>query len=374
MQRFLPVVLILLAPALLAMPPAARAQPIPGLYVGGGLGANFLENERFRSVTVGGRSLGGAGSIGFDAGWAEVVSVGWGFGNGVRVELEQSYRSNNALSGQLPAGAPSNGYETKYGTMANVLFDLDVGSPYVFPYVGAGVGGQWASYRLRPDRFSGAWYTTGNHDSVDISLAFQAMAGVAFPIQGVPGLSVTAEYRYLGLDGKRKESGTVWISGRGPLPYSVTTSDDDNHSLLLGVRYAFNVPPPPAPLPPAVPVPAPVAAPAPAPARSYLVFFDWDSAALTDRARQIIADAAQNATRVQVTRIEIAGHADRSGTQAINLALSRRRAEAVATELVKLGVARQAIDIQAFGAARPAVPTEAGVREPQNRRVEIVLH
>jgi OOP family OmpA-OmpF porin len=53
-----------------------------------------------------------------------------------------------------------------------------------------------------------------------------------------------------------------------------------------------------------------VAAPAPAPARSYLVFFDWDKATLTERARAIIKVAADNSTRVQYTRIEVNGYTD----------------------------------------------------------------
>ncbi|WP_431268181.1 OmpA family protein [Dankookia sp. P2] len=71
---------------------------------------------------------------------------------------------------------------------------------------------------------------------------------------------------------------------------------------------------------------------APAPARTYLVFFDWDRADLTGRAREIIGEAAQNARRAAVTRIEVAGHADRSGTPAYNQRLSQRRADAVAGE------------------------------------------
>src|SRR4029078_4801522 len=86
-----------------------------------------------------------------------------------------------------------------------------------------------------------------------------------------------------------------------------------------------------APRPPPVIV-APTAQ-APAPARTYLVFFDWDRADLTARAREIITEAAQNARRVQTTRIEVAGHADRSGTPAYNQRLSQRRADAVAAEL-----------------------------------------
>jgi outer membrane protein OmpA-like peptidoglycan-associated protein len=112
---------------------------------------------------------------------------------------------------------------------------------------------------------------------------------------------------------------------------------------------------------------------APAPARTYLVFFDFDRADLTDRARQIIADAARASTAVQTTRIEIAGHADRAGTPQYNQRLSERRAAAVASELERQGVPRSAMVVQAFGESRPLVQTADGVREPQNRRVEIVL-
>jgi OOP family OmpA-OmpF porin len=87
----------------------------------------------------------------------------------------------------------------------------------------------------------------------------------------------------------------------------------------------------------------------------------------------VVAQAAQATTRVQVTRIEVAGHADTSGTPRYNQGLSVRRAQNVAAELVRLGVPRQAITVQGFGDARPLVATGPGVREPQNRRVEIVL-
>jgi outer membrane protein OmpA-like peptidoglycan-associated protein len=103
------------------------------------------------------------------------------------------------------------------------------------------------------------------------------------------------------------------------------------------------------------------------------VFFDFDRADLTDRARAIIAEAAQNAQRSGSARIEVAGHADRSGTPQYNQRLSERRAQVVAAELERRGVARSAMIIQAFGESRPLVPTADGVREPQNRRVEIVL-
>jgi outer membrane protein OmpA-like peptidoglycan-associated protein len=139
--------------------------------------------------------------------------------------------------------------------------------------------------------------------------------------------------------------------------------------VVFGVRYAFNAPPPAV----AVSMPTPTAVPAPAPARSYLVFFDWDKATLTDRAKSIVKEAADNSTHVQVTRIEVNGYTDTSGKPQYNQGLSVRRAQAVAGELVRDGVPKNVIDIQGFGDTHLLVSTGPGVREPQNRRVEIII-
>jgi len=132
----------------------------------------------------------------------------------------------------------------------------------------------------------------------------------------------------------------------------------------------WGAPPPPPPPPAAAPPPPP---PTIAPARTYLVFFDWDRSDLSARASQIIAEAATASTHVQVTRILVNGYTDTSGTPRYNQALSIRRANSVADELVKDGVARSEIDIKGFGETHPLVPTGPGVREPQNRRVEIIF-
>jgi len=108
-------------------------------------------------------------------------------------------------------------------------------------------------------------------------------------------------------------------------------------------------------------------------ARTYLVFFDWDKADLSARAQQIVAEAAQASTHVQTTKIEVNGYTDLSGTAAYNQKLSVRRAESVEAELVKDGVAQGEIEIHGYGESNPLVPTAKGVREPQNRRVEIIL-
>jgi outer membrane protein OmpA-like peptidoglycan-associated protein len=76
---------------------------------------------------------------------------------------------------------------------------------------------------------------------------------------------------------------------------------------------------------------------------------------------------------VQYTKIEVNGYTDTSGTPQYNQGLSIRRAQAVASELVRDGVPRAAISIQGFGETHLLVPTGPGVREPQNRRVEIII-
>jgi iron complex outermembrane receptor protein len=138
-------------------------------------------------------------------------------------------------------------------------------------------------------------------------------------------------------------------------------------------RLAYNfgaAPPPPPPSPPEAVAPPPAAT---IPVRTYLVFFDWDRADLTARARQIVDSAAEASTHVQTTRIEVDGYTDLSGTAAYNQKLSVRRAETVQNELVHDGVPAAEIAIHGYGQSNPLVPTAPGVREPQNRRVEIVL-
>jgi outer membrane protein OmpA-like peptidoglycan-associated protein len=363
----------LLASALLLAPAVASAQPVSGLYIAGGAGLNWLQDADLAATGQLAQQLGLAGrsttaDIRFDLGYAAVVSLGYGFGNGVRAEIEGNWRENEVDSIRGFGGTNAVGGKARsYGVMANVFYDFDVGLDFFVasfrPYVGIGAGYNWREFDdVRASVLGGTVRTDGS----DGRFAYQAIIGAATSLnQYVPGLSFTAEYRFMGtLEHKIETSsggGTFAVSRGG------TESENYNHSLLFGLRYEFNRPQP-------APVVAPVApAAAPAPARTYLVFFDFDRADLTDRARQIIADAAQNSTRTQTTRIEVSGHADRSGTPQYNQRLSERRAQAVASELERRGVPRSAMSIQAFGESRPLVPTADGVREPQNRRVEIIL-
>jgi len=137
------------------------------------------------------------------------------------------------------------------------------------------------------------------------------------------------------------------------------------------IRYHFGGPSE-APAPAAVYTPPPVVAPAPAAPRSYLVFFDFNKSDLTPQAVQIVDQAASNAGPAKVTRLTVTGHTDTVGSDAYNMRLSRRRAESVAARLEKDGIPSSEIEIVAKGKRDLLVPTADGVKEPQNRRVQIV--
>ncbi len=142
----------------------------------------------------------------------------------------------------------------------------------------------------------------------------------------------------------------------------------DFYTGLAGLREALA--PPPAPEPPPEPEPEPVPE-VEMPLDRFQVYFDFDSSAVSPAARRIIEAAAQAAAARGDAPVVVAGHADRSGPSAYNEALSRRRAEAVRAVLAENGVAPERIRIDARGEGDPVVPTDDGVREPQNRRVVV---
>jgi len=270
----------LLAATVMALPLAAQAQPVTGLYVGAGVGVNFLQQESV-SGTVGGIT-GASGQLKSHIGPAGVLSVGWGFGNGLRAEIEGNWMENKfySASGFNANVGSAGGWEQKFGGMVNAFYDFNGLSPWIVPFVGVGVGYE-AVYLTGGQVFGPAGSTTVG-SATKGGFAYQAMLGAAFPIPSAPGLAFTAEYRFMGIAGNRNYSAT-FTSGDVSAGGGVRFTNDYNHAVLLGLRYNFGVAPPPAP------APVPMAAPAPAPARSYLVFFDWDKATLTPRAQQIIA-------------------------------------------------------------------------------------
>jgi OmpA family len=105
----------------------------------------------------------------------------------------------------------------------------------------------------------------------------------------------------------------------------------------------------------------------------FMVFFDTGRATLSPEARRVVAEAAQAYQRTGTAEIQVIGHTDTVGSATYNLELSQRRADAVASELIRDGV--PATDIVTIGRGEEdlLVPTADNVPEPRNRRVEIVV-
>ncbi|OYV30115.1 MAG: flagellar motor protein MotB, partial [Acidocella sp. 20-61-6] len=315
----------LVAATCLALPLAAHAQPVTGPYVSLEAGTSILSPVNYSFP-----SGGGEGKLLSRPSYAGDASLGYGFGDGFRVQLDANLYRNTFHKADDNSGAQTRvtGGQYTYGPMFNALYDFNVGLP-IFPYVGAGVGYQWAKLNRSITDASGN--TIGGTKG---SFAYDIIGGVSYPLAMVPGLSATAEYRFMQLTSSRKYSNGVKLG------------QESSHTFLIGLRYQLFNPPMMAPAP--APAPVPMAAPAPAPARTYLVFFDWDKASLTPRATQIIAQAASDSKTQATTTLDVSGYTDTSGTPVYNQGLSLRRAKAVAAQLVTDGVPGSEIEIHAF--------------------------
>jgi len=111
----------------------------------------------------------------------------------------------------------------------------------------------------------------------------------------------------------------------------------------------------------------------PQPARNFMLFFGNDRAGVTPDGDAVIREAAQAAKANPNARITVAGNADTWGDSAYNRSLSQRRAEAVRDALIRDGVNQASISVVGQGEDALLVSTKDGVREPKNRRVEIIV-
>ena len=318
----------LMAAALIALPMAAQAQsPAPGFYIGAEGGLNWLLNTNVTAATT---TSGGALNtvqVTPQTGWAAGGVIGYDF-VGPRVEIEGVYRQNQTGINAVGVGGFSNQIG-QLGILANLLYDFMPAS-VITPYIGAGAG---------------IGFVDGTSSLSSTVFAYQGMVGLAWNAD--TNLRVSLDGRYYGTSNP-SVNGSSWTN--------------NNFSVMLGVQLKFGetaAPPPP---------PPPMVAPP-----SFMVFFDWDRSNLSAQALNTIKQAAGAYKTKGNARITATGHTDTSGPEAYNMALSLRRANTVKDALVREGVPATAITVIGRGEAGLLVKTADGVREPQNRRVEIVI-
>jgi OOP family OmpA-OmpF porin len=315
---------LMAAAALVALPVIAQAQtPSPGFYIGAEGGVNWLLNF---TAAPNNPALPATINVQPQTGWMAGGVIGYDF-VGPRVELEGIYRNNPTNVG-IP-GTALNNQVGQLAIMANLLYDFMPAS-VITPYVGAGAGIAF----------------------VDSN---QSLGSTVFAYQGIVGLAWNADTNFrVSLDGRYYGTSNPSING--------SNWTNNNFSIMLGLQLKFGetavAPPPP---PPAVAPP------------SFMVFFDWDRSNLSAQALNTIKQAAAAYKSKGNARITATGHTDTSGPEAYNMALSLRRANTVKDALVREGVPATAIAVIGRGEAGLLVKTGDNVREPQNRRVEIVI-
>ncbi|MGE0660176.1 MAG: Lpg1974 family pore-forming outer membrane protein [Reyranellaceae bacterium] len=190
----------------------------------------------------------------------------------------------------------------------------------------------------------------------ELGLGYQFGAGTGTAV------ALQAGYRAEGFWGAGTKSPSFTAAGvTGP------RTDYIFHGPFVRLTATFGAATPVAAAPPPAPAPAPV------PKKNFLVFFDFDRSNITADAQRVITEAAAAAKAGNVSRIQLTGHTDRSGSDQYNMALSLRRGEAVKQALIRQGIPAASIAVIGRGESQPLVPTADGVREPQNRRVEILL-
>jgi len=365
---------VALASTALATPALARDK---AWYVGVEGGAMIVEDIHF-DITTGATVTKDAAQVDHDYGYDVGGNVGYDFGM-FRIEAEVAYKSANVQNWRSTLRTPAfnaaggavfavpGSYNYAGGTSSALSFMLngmlDFGDDDgIQGFVGGGVG----VARIKASKY--ALNTFGSFlDDSDTVFAWQAIAGVRAPI--TDHIDASLKYRFFNAENVK----LVDVAGR--------TLDGRfrSHSLLGGFTYNFGEPPapPPVPVPPA-PAPLPPEPPAPPPAPGpvcspgpFIVFFDWDKSDITPEAASILDNAIGQYANCGNAQVMLAGHADRSGSAQYNVGLSQRRADAVKAYMVAHAIPEAVVTEQAFGESRPRVETADGVREVQNRRVEI---
>jgi peptidoglycan-associated lipoprotein len=102
------------------------------------------------------------------------------------------------------------------------------------------------------------------------------------------------------------------------------------------------------------------------------VHFAFDSALLSDQARLILSNKADYLRTHSEVIITVEGHCDERGTDAYNITLGERRAEAVKNFLVDLGISANRLNTISYGEERPITLGQNESSWAKNRRAQLV--
>jgi OmpA-OmpF porin, OOP family len=320
----------------------------------------------------------------FNSGFNAGVRAGYAWGPW-RFEGEYSYSHNTVSSVTSSVLTSPTGSVHTNAVLANAIYDFTLGWP-VTPHIGAGIGAidVYRNIGGTGTLFSQAPFTetgpTGRVTTLPAgtpftftnslaqsqwSFGYQGIAGIRYMIN--PALALDIDYRYLATP-NQTITGTHVTTPTGCCVFtSAKNVKYQSNNVVASLTMMFGAPPP------AAPPPAPPAPPPPPVHQVYLVFFDWDKYNITPEGMQILEAAAAHWRAGGAVQIQVTGYTDLTGSPGYNQRLSERRANAVATVLERLGIPRNEMIVAGRGMNDPRVPTPLGVREPQNRRVEIVF-
>jgi outer membrane protein OmpA-like peptidoglycan-associated protein len=103
------------------------------------------------------------------------------------------------------------------------------------------------------------------------------------------------------------------------------------------------------------------------------ILFDFDEAELTPGGELQVARLADALRQMPDRNVLIEGHTDSSGSDAYNLELSQRRANAVEDLLIVQGVDPTRVLTRGYGEQYPVAANDSAAGRQQNRRVEVVI-
>ena len=400
----------------LFLPVAATAGD--GFYLGLQGGANQVKDQDFKIYDA--DALLGLGliedgtkisTIEYDVGYVAGAVLGYGFRNGLRLEIDYAQRESDADQQNDLNRDPSddNGDVSARSLMGNIWFDLFRGSS-VRPYIGGGYG--IVDLEIDDPTFRESPLVKQDDDVG----AWQAGAGVGFDLS--PHWTLSVDYRYV--DSEKGDFNFLENN-----PDTRTEADYRAHSALATLRYYFaaeEAPPPPAPEPEPAPEVVAVAAPVdadgdgvpdeldqcpgtptgvkvnevgcplpecktPEPGQPISldgcatgdvivlrgVNFEYDQSRLTANARSILDGVGESLIGAPGVKVELGGHTDSKGTDEYNQRLSERRANSVRQYLAGKGVEPDRMTAVGYGETQPVADNDSDEGRELNRRVELKI-